>query len=522
MNRLINITEIIIRLINSHYYDLQMFANYVIGIDNDTKKLLKNNNISTRIILISKLYSTEKILFDVYNMESIMNYVLDMDNATEQMKIVPTYLGFDFFNCGSVSTSVIFRKDNIILKIFPCQLLHHYSFLPDKISKQIISRDFESPNFAIFYKEAWMYFFCRNVMSPYTSAFECIVNCGTTRGFPINITSAIKNDYQTTQDSKKITKKWFDYLISDIKNPIHNAIFACFEMKKIEGTMTDLIHNITGILTQLKTMDNIPNESTVTSELCEKLRQTRNVLSINGSLVGHRIVNNIITKHELVNQKQILLRNLSSHQINLSYFFEYMYAKMITAFIGKVIFTDDHFDNIAYITVNYWRSYKIKCNGCDYNFYMPPGKMVQFIDYERYIFNYSQYDIYTNAALKQIPIEEFRYASAHLKEIKDNYVTNEYIYDKGIYAFIDPRELDPRVFISMEEYDIMVNILMDNFIYDIKTFCQVMSAHLPKKYQTKPSYQTKSFDQKIKSFYIDLDDNNIRAIDNKIMKKITL
>ena len=187
MNRLINITEIIIRLINNHYYDLQMFANYVIGVDNDTRELAKDNNISTRIMQISKLYSTEKMLFNVYNMESIMNYVYDMDNSTEQMKINPKYAGFDFFNCGSVSASVIFRKDDIILKIFPCQLLHHYSFLSDKISKQTICRDFESPILAIFYKEAWMYFFCRNVMSSYTTAYECVLNCGTTRGFPISI-----------------------------------------------------------------------------------------------------------------------------------------------------------------------------------------------------------------------------------------------------------------------------------------------------------------------------------------------
>lgn len=507
MNRLINITEIIIRLINNHYYDLQMFANYVIGVDNDSKELTKNNNINTRIMQVSKLYSTEKMLFNVYNMESIMNYVYDMDNSTEQMKINPKYTGFDFFNCGSVSTSVIFRKDNIILKIFPCQLLHHYSFFSGKIGEKTICRDFESPILAIFYKEAWMYFFCKNVMSSYTSAYDCVLNCGTTRGFPININK--------TTIPINTKKKWFNYLISDVKNPIHNAIFACFEMKKIEGTMTDLIRNATNILAQLKTINNIPNESTVTNELYEKLKNIRHDLSKKESLISLRIINNIITKHELVNKKQNLLQNLSSYQIDLSYFFEYMYAKMITAFIGKVIFTDDHFDNIAYITVNYWRSYKIKCNGCDYDFYMPPGKMVQFIDYERYIFNYSQYDIYTNAALKQIPVDEFRYASTHLKEIKDNYVANEYIYDKGIYAFIDPRELDPQVFVSKEEYDIMVNILMDNFIYDIKTFCQVMSSHLPKKYQTRPQ------NQKIKSFYIDLDDNNIRAIDNLIMKKIT-
>jgi len=512
MNKLINITDLIINLINDHYYDLQMFSNYVISVDSDPRELSTDHNISIRLAQITNAHSTDRLLFSIPNMNSIKEYVNIINEQTNLLQFNSRYIDFNFFNCGSTSTSILFKKDNTIIKIFPCQLIHHYHFFSKKINKEIIYRDYESPFFALFYKEAWMYSFCKNIMSQYTSAFDCIINCGTINEFPIKTTKKIISDYKDFVRLKKNGKKWFDDLIQNKKKIINKATFAVFEMKEIEGTMTDIIKLVKHILCQLKNMDNISDNPKISDELYQKLSSKK---LKNQSTVGLKIINSVINKYELMNQKKILQKELAMYQIDLSYFFEYMYAKMIIAYIGKIIFTDDHFDNIAYITVEYWRSYKIKCNGCDYYFYMPPGKMVQFIDYERYIFNYSHYDIYTNAALKQIPKEDFLYASDHLKEVNNQYITNEYIYDKGINAFIDPRELDPKVFVSKEEYDIMVDILMDNFVYDIRTFCQVMSQHLPKKYQTEPDIAY------VKEFYIDLDDDNARAIDNEIMENIT-
>ncbi len=52
----------------------------------------------------------------------------------------------------------------------------------------------------------------------------------------------------------------------------------------------------------------------------------------------------------------------------------------------------------------------------------------------------------------------------------------------------------------------MVQILSSPFIHDIKTFCQIMEANLPKKYMTCPT------DNSIRNYHLDLDNNSLRVI----------
>jgi hypothetical protein len=336
----------------------------------------------------------------------------------------------------------------LIVKLIPINLPHQYKYLPLKNNdiKNFIDIYIESPGYALFYKEAWMYCFCKSYLLQYTPTFTCVSNCYIINGFPItNLTDLkiIYNNYaeSRTKQNKNIPyKKWFNILIDKKSDQLTidqvlKSNFGCFEMKEIDGTIDDII-------------------------------------KIPGSL-------------------------------NLSIIFEYLYTKVIAAFIGRVIFTDDHFGNIAYISVDYTRSYTIKCNGCKYNFYMPPGKMIQFIDLERYVFNYSRYDIYTNDALKNINDSNF-IKNIHMDIVRKSYNQNNYIFDKSMTSF--QNIITKENFETSDEYIVMLKIITSNFVHDIKTFCQIMDTYLPKKYLVKPD------NDNIYEYYIDLDNDLLRVI----------
>ena len=137
--------------------------------------------------------------------------------------------------------------------------------------------------------------------------------------------------------------------------------------------------------------------------------------------------------------------------------------------------------------------------------------MIQFIDLERYVFNYSPYDIYTNAALQNVPSVDFtqkrdQLENKHFNQIKTSYLENNYIFDKNISSFLEPKVIGPKHFADETEYQIMIRILKTPFIHDIKTFCQVMETNLPEKYMIKPLHDS------IVEYYIDLDANQNRII----------
>lgn len=461
----------IIEMVNNYYFDLQMYANFVFDIDNDKNNLSDKNNFYRKILAVQKKYDPEyptMPLFVEKNMSNLRNLVSHILNIISQ-NIMPVgeYLSdiidIHFFGSGAASSTIllkVFRKISsegektlvmpLIVKLVPFQLPHHYSYLPSiiKNKQEFIWEYIESPGYALFLKEAWMYCFSKNELSKYTPTFNCISNCYIVDGFPIqnldNLTKIYReySDKMVSKGKKLPYKKWFNILLdpnvsSIIKKNILNADYGCFEMKEIEGTLDDLM----GI----------------------------------------------------------------SNSIDLAIVFEYLYTKVVSAYIGRIIFTDDHFGNVAYITVSYAREYTIKCNGCKYIFYMPPGRMVQFIDLERYIFNYSRYDIYTNTALSNIPNKDYDTNNNSLSRIRNYYQNNNYIFDKSLNAFLE-KSMGPNNFVTPEEYQIMLQIITSKFIHDIKTFCQIMETNLPQKYLTKPS------NIPTHGYYLDLDDESLRII----------
>lgn len=471
-NNFNKIDWLVIKMVNEHYFDLQMYANFVFDIDNNEEEISNDNNFYMQIRKAQKEYDPKypsMPLFTKNRMEKLSTLVINMLDALKDNKIsADKYLSdinkIEFFGSGAASSTVllkIYRRVGnnmvtpLIIKLIPFQLPHQYKYLPS-VGKntKFIWEYIESPSYALFIKEAWMYCFSKNELLKYTPTFTCVANCYIIEGFPIKNVGDLIDIYDTyaqkrIASGKKLPyKKWFNILTDPDADPslrqsIMDAEYGCFEMAQIEGTLDDLYDK--------------------------------------------------------------------KGAFNLSIIFEYLYTKVVAAFIGRVIFTDDHLGNVAYVTVDYARAYNIKCNGCEYVFYMSSSKMVQFIDLERYVFNYSRYDIYTNTALSSIRNKDFDAPTENLNRIRHEYAKNNYIFDKTLSSLLEksfgeknfenPNNPD-----EPNEYVIMLQILTSHFIHDIKTFCQIMEANLPQKYLVKPT------DKQIVKYYLNLDDNSIRVI----------
>lgn len=472
------VNDLIIKMVDDHYFDLQMMANYVFDIDNDTKPLSKENNFYTRIIDVQKQYDPkypDMPLFTDENMIKLELIVKDIlhklsNNLITKSKYLSDIVSIEFFGSGAVSSTILLKvyqkvSENqvmpLIVKIIPFRYPEHYNYIPlDKTEANIfITQYIEAPGYALFLKEAWMYCFSKNELAKYTPTFTCIDDCYIIEGLPVSDIQSLSQIYDSyskrrIEAGKSLPyKKWFNTLLDEnsdlsVREAIFKAKYGCFEMQQIDGILED------------------------------------------------------------ISQKEGVF--------NLSMIFEYLYTKVVAAFIGKIIFTDDHFGNVAYSMVDYGRIYKIKCNGLQYKFYMPPGKMVQFIDLERYVFNYSPYDIYTNSALERIPEKDFQKMrreisfkkSEHLDEIKSSYTKNNYIFDKSLSSLLDGKVINEKSFSDPKEYKIMLQILTSSFIHDIKTFCQIMEINLP-DYYLKPINGINSSEH-----YLDLDDRSLQVIKN--------
>lgn len=467
------INNLVIQMINDHYFDLQMYANYVFDIDNNVRNLSDDNNFLTKIVEVQKEYNPKyptMLLFTEKKMDNLLVLVLEILKILSENRIsADQYLSdihdIHFFGSGAASSTILLKMNRylpnsnsvtpLIVKLMPFQFPHHYKYLPlEKEDKNYFIQTYmESPAYALFIKEAWMYCFSKNELAKYTPTFTCISNCYIINGFPTKNISELRNIYdiyanKRTSSGKKLPyKKWFDILVDpnsdpDMKQKIISSDYGCFEMQEIEGILDDIYHK--------------------------------------------------------------------SGTFNLSIIFEYLYTKLVAAFVGRIIFTDDHLGNVAFSTVDYIRAYRIKCNGCNYNFYMPPGKMIQFIDLERYVFNFSKYDIYTNTALQKIIQLEPVDKNKHMEKIKDSYKNNNYIFDKSLSSFLD-KSFNEDNFDDKTEYKIMLQILTSPFIHDIKTFCQIMETNLPKNYLQ--NYDSNN----IVEYYLDLDNDSLRVIDsNKV------
>jgi len=330
------INNLIIEMVSKYYFDLQMYANFVFDIDNDKTNLSDKNNFYSKIVSVKKEYQPQyprTILFSPEKMESLEKIVKQIlvtinNNRINAEEYLDDIDKIEFFGSGVASSAILLKiyrqvSENkvtpLIIKLIPFQLPHQYQYLPFKNGTlhKFINRYIESPGYALYIKEAWMYCFSKNELLKYTPTFTCIANCYIINGFPIwkldDLAKIYKGYAQKRLLSNKALpyKKWFNILIDpntdvNLKQNMMSADYGCFEMRQIEGTLDDL--------------ENGPPS------------------------------------------------------FDLSIIFEYLYTKIVAAFIGRIIFTDDHFGNVAYRTVDYTRLYKIKCNGCNYFFYMPPGK----------------------------------------------------------------------------------------------------------------------------------------------------
>lgn len=533
-----DVNHIIIGMVNKYYHDLIYYANMVAIIESVTEPISDNNNIFKRFADAIAYYEKKfpgKTILDV-------DGLIDLERKNEILlqsvksiyiqgnKLKETMKNLSFFGTGDVSPSILLKYDKIvqekninyrmpvITKLVPIELPHHcFVHTGSNLNKEQtrnILQHLSAYNMSIFMKEAWLYCFTKNHIQKLVPMFNCIANCYILDGLPVGKLEMIDiyNEHVYKNNKHSSYKKWIEVfcninLNDNVDIDIIKSKYGCFEMKEIEGTLESI-----------------------------------------------------------------------SEKLSISILFEYLYSKLILSYVGRIILTDDHFNNLAYITVNYWRHYSIKCNGCEYNFYMKPGKMLQFIDLERYIFNYSPYDIYTTKALFEIPNDKLFRLNNNMNRINSqNNSNNSMINDRGINTLVSivssnsstpskpskplkSSDISPEIihnkqsaedvflnyansesseyesseyelstddsqsggglfrgnklyaFESSNEEYIAKNILRSPFIYDTKTFCQIMETYLPTEYVEPPVDKSN-----IKHYRMDLDDDSLRIIKKEMV-----
>ena len=443
---MMGITESLIQLVNEYYYDLMTWANNVMHTN--------TNSILSSINNAKAKKGTNNNLFQKQRMHALGDLVSSILKKVGVFITADTYLEdvirMSIFATGDVSETIlfkVFRDDStVIMKLMPLEVPHKYPLLQQQM--QMSPRDLntfiwdniEAPNYSLFMKEAWLGCFSQQNLQKYTPAFTCVSDCYLIRGLPINSVKDLNSmidDYDKSHRHPLRMKDWLDA----ITNPQTKTRLA-----------QEIYHSVWGCVEM------------------EEIDETLDSMFVAGD------------------------------PINLSLIFECFYTKLVSAFIGRIIFTDDHFENIGYITVDYSRVYNIKCNGCMYRFIMPPGKMIQFIDLERYVFNFSHYDIFTNAALRTIPDKNLNYSQARINE---SYSITTH-HDKSLTGFLS-QYVTATSFEDPEEYEIMHKILNSPFFHDIKTFPSIMDIHMPSKYRGSPV-------GKYQEYHLDLDDDSLRVI----------
>ena len=499
------ITNVIIDMINNNYFDLQMYGNFVFSIDNDAKELTDKNNLSVQISTIRTENSFKYRLFTLKSMKKLLHMVTTLSLAWTPIFVsVNDYMGcvdnpcilidnISFFKNGSTSPAILLQANKlvkiqsvnesptpsakiipIILKLVPCCWHHHYEYFDStKKNKEYIQTFVESPLCAIFFKEAWLIHFAKTYLKKYIDVFSSVANCYIFNGLPITSVDQIKKSYHDYTKKNPFThKKWFDITINNESDIFLTTNFMCIEMKRLDNTLLDDIHTMKAILKKIARLDRSSTGVIMTDTLIQKLTDKKNKLE--SKSVQFEIINRMLEKQQQLvanlSERNKLINLFNEKRIDLSFIFEYLYGKLVAAFIGRIILTDDHFGNIGYISTNCIRHYEIKCDKIKYHFYMSSTQLVQFIDLERYIFNYTTDDIYTANLLKN--------NTGH----RNIHAINDYIFDKSIHSFINQNEFYPCFMSNESEYDLMQNIFSDKLTYGIKTFCQAMQKYLPAKY----------------------------------------
>ena len=330
---------------------------------------------------------------------------------------------------GESSQSILFKicKDDIktILKLMPLQLPHKYATImkQSKLTLLQIEQYIEPLTYASFFREAWLCCFVQENLRRYTPCFVNTYNCYLMKGLPASSIDYLRDLIECYNDNHVdllFMKEW----IIALNNP------------KADTQIADKIYR-----------------------------------SIFGAIDMEEIDG---TMDDLV---------IKGKSLDLSLIFEYLYTKIIVAFVGRIIFVDDHFGNIGYVTVDYAREYNIKCDGISYKFSMTGDKMLKIIDLEGYIFNRSQSDVFTVVALL---------------DPSGNY------WDKSIYQFLSDK-VSEASFADPKEYEIMLKIFNDRDFGNIKSFPKIMNEYMPDRYRKDPISESVRYD-------IDLDDNSLRVI----------
>ena len=534
------IIGLITSLVNDYYTVLQTYENQIFSIDNEVFKLSVGNNISRRIRdrIIGDGENGEISATDdsMFRLSDIVNELLDNFGPMfiTSNSYAKNILGTGFFTHGSTSPNVLLelKKSNqsVILKTMPLSWYHHYIFFDsDEQADDYVQTYIEAPLCGIFLKEAWIVLFAKQILSKYTPGFDCMRGCWITKGFPAKKSHLpeIKKSYYVYKKYHPMNKKWFDILIptdqsgtqskstsrssaNDISSQLFKSYYLSVEMTKNESTIRENIILVTEIN---RNINLLAQKSTrlMDKNLVQKLINIEKILS-KGS-AEQKIISKIVRRQQMLRiyewEKRRLEDLVTSKKFSLGFVFEYLYTKIIAAFVGRIIFTDDHFDNLMFKTVDYVRHYRIKSNHFVHDFYMTNDKMTQFIDLERYVFNFSSTDTFCNSVLKKLIPSLPKTKSAQLNQNRTNYLHNEFIFDKGLCSLMDPRDFPPECFVSTDEYEIMINILTDKNISDMHSFCQIMHANLPLKYLRA---EMSDDNNKIKHYEIDLDNDSLRII----------
>ena len=440
-------TSEIMELVIDNYFDLQMYANFVYDVENEKQPLSESNNLTLNIDKVKEIYQSKypnNKIFDKKRMQRMAGVVLRIMQETYSIVIDGNLYrhsleNIKLYGAGNASVSIFLEADKInkqgekiriIIKLFPLQFPHQYIHFPTNLlNMEYVVENIEAPSYALFYKEAWMYCFTSIYLQKYSPTYNCVADCKILNGIPFASVDELKDIYKEYTAHHKIPhKKWLEILVSDDDDENNN--------------------------------EDLPYETLVKN--CKY--GCFEMAEIDGTIMQ------LIKKNE---------------KIDLGIIFEYLYSKLVAAYIGRIIFTDDHLDNVGYINVKKHRHYEITCNGCVYHFWIKNQFLVQMIDMERYIFNFSQYDIFSNHLLKYIPESEYKKSDKLPSNIfvqhRINYLENNYIYDKGVESILE--HLDS---IQIDEKDLVEKILKDPFTFDVKLFCQNMQTYLPESYITPP------------------------------------
>lgn len=460
-----NITNIMIKLVSYYYYTLQEYTNEFLMIENEKSPITLN--LDERIKQISEKYKLEhKNALDLFSdqiMSGIGMYVSQMLSNLDTIKITAEQYLDDInemwmFGAGHASTSILMKINR---------------YLNVGGSKQM----------------------------------ETLI----IKLLPLEL--PYYNEYLPKSKNNK------NYIWNHIDAPsyalfLKEAWMYCFSKKLMEYspsfTCIANCYIISGFpIPNLKDFIKVVDNFTQTNKIGYK--RWFEYLTKNPALQDE-VMNLKFGCFEMAKIEGTFENIFNKGKFTMALIFEYLYTKMVAATMGRIIFTDDHFENVAYVTVTYARVYKIKCNGCEYTFYIPKGKMVQFIDLERYVFNYTPYDIFTNAAEMSVPLEDIEKWSKNVgnnEKVQNRllwvdtfYKSNTDISDKSVITF---KKLGRENFVDEIEYRSMLNILNNPFFGDNRTFAQICAMHLPDKYLNVKYLNVSEQDAETRYFYIDLD-----------------